>query len=282
MQAFDRLNSILVLLPYNPLIAILLLLIAGTTLPTQANPELSAKEIVQRARETAKRKGTHETVYTFLREVTVQNLDSREEVGKQSSKIFRAYTDEREQELLQINGREAIAEDKKKERQRSRKQKRRFLNADPTNPAPSGGRKENLMDRNINLFHEKFVPKLLGNEPVRNRNAYIINLVPNPEYRIKHHIVDRIFNQLALKVWIDHEDFEVAKLEAKLLEKVGFLGGLAGAVKGIQISVDQTRLGEHHWVDQGVKAFFDARVLWKSYHFGMQSLSSGYQPLDRK
>lgn len=248
--------------------------------PIQATPQLSAEEIVQRAHETAKKNGKHDSVYTFLREVIVKELDNKERVAKETTKTFRAYTDEREQELLTINGRDATDEDKEKERQRSRKQKRKFLNADPTNPAASGGREENLMDRNITLFHQKFVPKLLGNETVRDRNAYLIDLVPNPEYRIKHNIVDRIFNNLAIKVWIDHEDFEVAKLEARLLENVAFLGGIAGAVKGIQISVDQARLEENHWVDQGVKALFDARVLWKSFHFGMHSQSSEYQRLE--
>ena len=266
-------------LSYSPWTALSVLLVASI-ISIQANPSLSVDDIIQRARETAKRKDQHENVYTFLRAVLVEELDNNGKVAKKTLKTFRAYTDEREQELLTLNGQNATDEDKEKERQRSRKQKRKFLNADPTNPAASGGREENLMDRNITLFHQKFVPKLLGNETVRDRNAYLIDLVPNPEYRIKHNIVDRIFNNLAIKVWIDHEDFEVAKLEARLLENVAFLGGIAGAVKGIQISVDQARLEENHWVDQGVKALFDARVLWKSFHFGMHSQSSEYQRLE--
>jgi hypothetical protein len=278
MQHSRRFNQFL--LTYWSRLSVVWLLLAASMDPIQAKPQLSADEIVQRAHETAKKKGKHESVYTFLREVIVKELDNKARVAKETTKTFRAYTDEREQELLTINGRDATAEDKEKERQRSRKQKSKFLNADPTNPAATGGREENLMDRNITLFHEKFVPKLLRNETVRDREAYMIDLVPNPKHRIKHNIVDRIFNNLAITVWIDHEDFEVAKLEARLLDNVAFLGGLAGAVKGIQISVDQARLEENHWVDQGVKALFDARVLWKSFHFGIQSQSSEYQRLD--
>lgn len=278
MQASRRLN--LFQLKHWSRLSFLWFLLPASIDSIEAKPPLNADQIVERARETAKRKGQHETVYTFLREVTVQDLDNEGKAAKETIKTFRAYTDEREQELLTINGRAATDEDKEKERKRSRKHKRKFLNADPTNPAASGGRDENLMDRNITLFHEKFTPKLLGNESVRDRNAYMIDLVPNPEHRIKHNIVDRIFNNLAIKVWIDHEDFEVSRLEARLLDNISFLGGLAGVVKGIQISVDQARLEENHWVDQGVKALFDARVLWKSYHFGMKSQSSEYQRVD--
>ena len=181
---------------------------------------------------------------------------------------------------MTVNGRPATPEEIQKERERSRKQKRRFLNADPMNPAATGGRKENLMDRNITLFRDKFRPRLLGEESIRERPAYVLDLEPNKDYRIRHRIVDRIFNQLSLKVWIDQEDYEVAKLEAKLQDDVAFLGGIGGAVKDIKITVDQARLSANQWVDQAVRAFFDARVLWKSYHFGMQSESEEFRLLE--
>ena len=184
MQASRRLN--LFQLKHWSRLSFLWFLLPASIDSIEAKPPLNADQIVERARETAKRKGQHETVYTFLREVTVQDLDNEGKAAKETIKTFRAYTDEREQELLTINGRADTDEDKEKERKRSRKHKRKFLNADPTNPAASGGRDENLMDRNITLFHEKFTPKLLGNESVRDRNAYMIDLVPNPEHRIKH------------------------------------------------------------------------------------------------
>ncbi len=244
------------------------------------NRQLDATEIVRRAREAAKHKDEPAAVYTFLREVVLQGYNSKGAVTERKAKTFRAYTDEREQELLTVNGHKASPEEIAEEKQRSRKQKRRFLNADPMNPAATGGREENLMDRNITLFHKKFVPKLLGEESIQNRAAYIIDLAPNPKHRISHKIVDRIFNQLSLKVWIDQEDYEVAKLEAKLLKDVSFLGGLAGAVKDLKITVNQSRLGANQWVDQTVNAFFDARVLWKAYHFGMESRSDDFKRLD--
>ncbi len=238
---------------------------------------LDAEEIVRRAHATAQNKEKQKSVYTFLREVVLSDVDSKGRTSKKQTKTFRAYTNEREQELLTVNGRQATPEEIQKERERSRKQKRRFLNADPMNPAATGGRKENLMDRNITLFRDKFQPRLLGEESVRNRPAYVLDLEPDKDFRISHRIVDRIFNQLSLKVWIDQEDYEVAKLEAKLQDDVTFLGGIGGAVKDIKITVDQARLGANQWVDQAVQAFFDARVLWKSYHFGMQSESEDFR-----
>ena len=254
------------------------LIAIGVSLSCNALGEaLDAKEIVRRAHLAAQQKGLQERVYTFLREVVLSDVDSEGKVSKKQKKTFRAYTDEREQELLTVNGRPATAEEIEKERERGRKHKRRFLNADPMNPAATGGRKENLMDRNIKLFRDKFQPRLLGEEKVRERSAYVLDLRPDEDYRISHRIVDRIFNQLSLRVWIDQEDFEVAKLEAKLQDDVTFLGGIGGAVKDIKITVNQARLGANQWVDQAVQAFFDARVLWKSYHFGMKSESADFR-----
>ena len=256
-----------------------LILVLEVTLQAEETP-LDATEIVRRAHEAAKKKETPTAVYTFLREVALQGYDSKGSTTEKKTKTYRAYTDEREQELLSINGHKATPEEIAEEEQRNRQQKRRFLNADPMNPAATGGRDENLMDRNITLFHKKFDPKLLGEESIQNRPAYIVDLAPNPKYRISHKIVDRIFNQLSLKVWIDQQDYEVAKLEANLLDKVSFLGGLAGVVKDLKITVNQSRLGENQWVDETVKAFFDARVLWKAYHFGMESRSEAFERLE--
>jgi hypothetical protein len=244
------------------------------------SPEpLSAEEIVRRARLTAKQREQHETVYTFSREVVLRELAQDGEVESETTKRFRAFTDQREQELLEVDGHPATVEEVEAERSRARRHKRRFLNADPKNPAISGGREENLMDRNISLFHRKFTPQLEGVELVRGRDSYVLHLQPNRSVKVSHAMVNKVFNELAFRVWIDTEDFEVARLEAELQDGVSFLGGLAGVLKEMAISVEQVRLANGHWVDQTVAALFDARLVWKTYHFGMESQSEGFAPL---
>jgi 3-phenylpropionate/cinnamic acid dioxygenase small subunit len=84
-------------------------------------------------------------------------------------------------------------------------------------------------------------------------------------------------NQFDARVWVDKEEFHIARIDAKLKKPVTFLGGLAGAVNAINISVSQKRLASDTWVDESLSANFDARVFWKTYRFRMKSQSSHFK-----
>ena len=58
---------------------------------------------------------------------------------------------------------------------------------------------------------------------------------------------------------------------------MNFLGGLAGAIKTINIGVTQKRLAKDTWVDEKVNVHFDVRVAWKTYQFRMESLSTDFE-----
>ena len=133
------------------------------------------------------------------------------------------------------------------------------------------------MARNMSLFREKFIPNLVGEERHRGRLVYVLDLLPNPKHQVENRIVDRILNQLNFKVWIDQSEYEVARLEAQLVDGVRFFGGIAGSLREMSIAVSQTRLAENHWVDSSVDAFFNARILLRSMHFGVASRSSQFE-----
>ena len=101
-------------------------------------------------------------------------------------------------------------------------------------------------------------------EKVNGRDAFVIDLKPNPKHKHESRTVNRIMDQLETRVWIDREEFQISQLSTKLLKPVNFLGGLAGAIKTINIGVTQKRLAKDTWVDEKVNAHFDVRVAWKN------------------
>jgi outer membrane lipoprotein-sorting protein len=237
-------------------------------------PGLTARQIVEKAREAAKRNGKGNAVFTFLRKARIEDLDSKGNIRKGYTKTYRAYTDGRDQELLSVDGKPASRRQIAREQARNRKQQRRYLARKTENGA---NRSENLVTKNADLFWEKFTPVLAGVESVNARPAYVIQLQPNTDHKLGSRTVNRFMNQFDARVWVDKEEFHIARIDAKLKKPVTFLGGLAGAVNAVNISVSQKRLASDTWVDESLSANFDARVFWKTYRFRMKSQSSHFK-----
>ena len=237
-------------------------------------PELTARQIIEKAHEAAKRNGMGEAVFSFLRRATIEDLGSKGNIRKGYTKTYRAYTDKREQELISVDGKPASDRQVAREQARNRERQRRYLAR-----KKSGGtsNNENLVTKNVELYQEKFIPILIGMESVNTRPAYVIKLQPNTDHKLKSKTVNRFMNQFDAKLWVDKDEFHIARIDAKLKKPVNFLGGLVGAVNAISISVSEKRLASDAWIDEIVSANFDARMLWKTYKFRMKSESSNFE-----
>ncbi len=245
---------------------------AGTD---DASDGLTALQIIDKAGEAAKRNGKGAAIFTYLRKARVEDIDSDGNTRKAYTKTYRAYTNGRDQELISVDGQPASPKQIGREREKNRKQQRRYL---ARSEESDSGRNENLINKNTDLFREKFTPVLSGRKLANSRSAYVIELQPNTSHKLKNRTLNRLMNQLDAEIWVDREEFQVAKIEAKLKEPVSFLGGLAGAVKAINITVSQKRLAPDTWIDESVSANFDVRVFWKNYKFRMKSQSSKIEP----
>jgi len=241
---------------------------------------LTVEQIIERTREASRRVGQGDEVFKFYRKASFDELDSKGNVVEKNSKTYRAYTDDRDQRLRKVNGRPASKREQYREYRKHQERQRRYLNK--RKEGDSKKRNENLITRNVDLFDEKFTPKLVGVEKVKGRDAFVIDLKPNPKHKHKSRTVNRIMDQLEIKVWIDREEFQISQLSSKLLKPVNFLGGFAGAIKIINIAVTQKRLAKDTWVDEKVNAHFNVRFAWKSYQFRMESLSTDFELIERE
>ena len=255
-------------------------LLGQSGIASEKTDGLTGEQIIERTREASKRTGQGDEVFKFYRKASFDELDAKGNVVEKNSKTYRAYTDDRDQKLRKVNGRPASKRERYREYKKHQERQRHYLNkrkeGDPKK------QNENLVTRNLDLFEKKFIPKLVGIEKVNGRDAFVIDLKPNPKNKHESRTVNRIMDQLETRVWIDREEFQISQLSTKLLKPVNFLGGLAGAIKTINIGVTQKRLAKDTWVDEKVNAHFDVRVAWKTYQFRMESLSTGFERTDRE
>ena len=248
--------------------------------PVELSDGLTVEQIIERTRDVSKQTGKSNEVFKFYRQASFDELDSKGNVIEKNSKTYRAYTDDRDQELRKVNGRPASKRERYREFKKHQERQRRCLNKRKEGEPKK--RNENLVTRNVDLFEEKFTPKLTGTAKVGGRDAYVIDLKPNPKHKHESRTVNRIMDQLETKLRVDQEEFQISQLSTKLIKPVNFLGGFAGSIKAINIDLSQKRLAKGVWVDEKVNAHFDVRIAWKTYQFRMESRSTEFERTERE
>ena len=84
------------------------------------------------------------------------------------------------------------------------------------------------------------------------------------------------------KLWIDQDEFQVAKAEIELTHSISFLAGIAAYLSAIKFTIHQKRLTPEIWVDQNMSAFIDVRILLGTFRFRMSSESSDFKPATKR
>ena len=236
---------------------------------------LSATEIVDRAQANGKLKEISAVlpVFSFLRKVIINKPTDINATGNPQTKTYQAYSNNQDQVLIKVNGRPPTPKEIEEDREKNRKRQRRFLERN--------GKKgsDKMMSHNMDLYNEKFIPRLIGTETINGRPAYLIQLMPDTNHKIKNGTVDRIMNQMLTKLWVDQEDFQVSQLETEMVKPIGIVVGLIGSIKTIRIRLEQQRLTPQVWTDLKIDADFDIRILTANYTFSMKSHSSGFERL---
>ncbi|MDG2213173.1 MAG: hypothetical protein P8M70_05045, partial [Verrucomicrobiota bacterium] len=139
-------------------------------LTTSGKTTLSATEIVDRAQAEGKLKETSSNlpVFSFLRKVIITKPTDKNATGNPQTKTYQAYSNNRDQTLIKVNGRPPSPKEIEEDREKNRKRQRRFLERNGNKGS------DKMMSRNMDLYKEKFIPRLIGTEIVNARPAYLI------------------------------------------------------------------------------------------------------------
>ena len=248
---------------------------AGEIERTDQVSSLSADEILKKVKDAKNSLPVEGQHFKYLREANIYDLKKDGSVRGKTQKLYRAYTDGRDQQLLAIDGRPSTARDRAKDRAHNLERQQKYLHRQSSKQSDKNN--NDLMAKNMDLFRDKFLASLKGEGMRKNRMTYLIELKPDKRHKLENMFVDRLMNQIQARVWVDKEEFRVARLEMKLNEPVSFLGGFAGLLRDIQIDLDQKQLNPKLWVDEKITAFFDVRVFFKTFRFKMKSESTRFE-----
>lgn len=114
---------------------------------------------------------------------------------------------------------------------------------------------------------------LLGETNFNGRSTYKIAFQPKNPLPPVHRMVDRLLNQISGTIWIDANEFEVARADVSLRSEVNILGGIAGSLKKLTYTLERTRLPDGVWFSTLSNGDFQGRKLLDSTHIKTRSQS---------
>jgi hypothetical protein len=267
-------------LPRRPLsvwIGLLVLaFLAGSE--SRAQTSLSADDImaraVERAESPAARAGRPD--YRYTRHTVTDELDAQGRLKERREKLYevRVQSGLSRLKLVQLNGQSLSTEEQKKQDAQDLAARQKMTDA---KPGQKGDERENFLTSDL-VAKYKF--KLLREVSVNGRAAYELAFEPANPSLPANHLTDRFLNQIAGTVWIDAQEFEIARAEVHLLGEVDLWGGMIGTLTQCSYTLERVRQPDGAWFNGLSRGFFEGRKLLEPMLIRTRSEATDFQRLD--
>ena len=236
---------------------------------------LNTDEIVRKAvaRAEATQAASAQRDFTYTKVTVLEELDPSGNVKERKETVYEVLFQggSTHLKLIQVDGHDPSQADLKKMADNDATVQK--LLADSKNKAAP---RDNFLTRDLVARYDF---KFIGHEPVNGREAYQVTFQPkNPELPT-HHFVDRLLNRLSGTLWIDAQEFEVARADVSLKSEVKLLGGLVASLKKAAYSMTRTRVAEGVWVNTSSRGDFQGRKLMDDMRIKLKSHSSNFKQL---
>ena len=94
----------------------------------------------------------------------------------------------------------------------------------------------------------RYTFKVSGQELVRGRPAWVVEFAPRSKDLPVKNVADRVANKVAGKVWVDAEDWELARMKFWLTEEVTLIGGIVGVLRKFELLLERVRVEPNAWL----------------------------------
>lgn len=241
-----------------------------------ADAPLSAAEIISKAVARAERPNTpsEQPDYTYTKLTVTEELDSAGHVKERQEKVYQVSFrgGSSSLKLLEVNGKAPGDADRKKQTE-NEVNLRQLLGQSKIARAD---KRENLLCAEL---IDRYDFKLMGQIAVNGRMAYKLRFHPKAPELPVHHMIDRLLNRLSGTLWIDADEFELARADIYLGSEVNLLGGIIGSLKRLSFTITRTRLPEGIWFSTSSNGDFEGRKLLDSTRIKTRSQSTNFRPL---
>jgi hypothetical protein len=119
------------------------------------------------------------------------------------------------------------------------------------------------MDQVINekLF-ARFDLRVSGQTTLRGHRCWVIELGPRASPPPEERLMDRVFNRLTGRAWVDLATHEIVRVEAHTEGPLRLWGGILGALESFQIHLDREDAGRGVWYNRHLDVTVRGRRLF--------------------
>ena len=234
-----------------------------------------AREIIRRSVATADRSWNARQNYTYTAREEERHVDSNGSVKITNVDILRTVVVNgvSVEQTVQHNGAAPSAATKRKDEEKLRKVQRETPYERSARLAKD---RENLAF--VDEVPDAFNFKLIGEETIDGREAYIVEATPKPGFRARSKY-GKMFPKVKSKLWVDKRDFGWVKADAAVIAPISLGLILARVQPGSHIVFEQTRNADGTWLPKRIQVRADARILFvKNYQVDEVITYSDYQP----
>ncbi|MGH9703213.1 MAG: hypothetical protein ACRD4K_07545 [Candidatus Acidiferrales bacterium] len=257
--------------------AILVLVSYPVALPGQKKTEQpTADQIIQNliSRAHANEEQHADAHYTYTQRSVTDILDSKGAVKKHEVREYVAVPISGQLYLRQVSkdGKPLEGRDAKDERERERKFREKMQR-------PKDDRKdEGEVEFNEDLF-DKYRFTLEGEEKLNGRTTFVLSFQPRSADLPIRRRIDRLLNELEGRLWVDEQDYDLAKLDAHLMTEVNAWGGLLATIRTFNLHYEQVRMADGTWLPQVAQGTIEGRIVFKWLNVRFDQRSGNYQKL---
>lgn len=229
-------------------VATLLLWLAASQSLCAAEPLPAASNLLQRVVERAQlvARAGQTNHYAYEKHTVTAELDEQERITKSTEKYHQVkligglpFT-----RLVKVQGRELTAKELEKQNERETAFRQRITRVDLQKKAK---RKEGLA-----MFElvDRFDFQVTKRDIIEDRPTLVVTFTARPGAPEKS-MEDKVFQQVSGTVWVDEEEAEITKLEARVRGPVSLgLFGAVGSLNKFQATIERSRMPDGVWVNR--------------------------------
>jgi len=237
----------------------LALVLGGFTLKAVPAASVTADQIISKAvaRQKQVENASAHKDYSFRKVTLTEERDSAGKLRERKERVYEISSHDGESyaRLVEVNGHAPAGVEIKKQ------------NENEISARQLMGKSIKNDNRGYFLTAEvavRYKFSLVGQMGENGRRAFQISFVPRNPPLPQHHILDRLLDRLSGTLWIDAEEFEVARAQIQLRSEVDLLAGVVGCLRKMDYTVTRSRVAEGLWLNTDSNGDFEGRKLLES------------------
>jgi hypothetical protein len=217
-----------------------------------------ARQIVSPSVEATERSWQARDHYTYVERDENRRLNSQGQVKSENVDVIRmiVVNGARFEQLMERNGQLPSAKEQKKSDDDIDK-----LKHESPDEQTARLRKDQENRAFLRDILEAFDFRLIDEEIVAGRPAYVLQATPHPGYHA-HGKYGKMFSRVEGKLWVDKQDFGWMKVDGQVTQSFSIGLVLARVERGSHIILEQTCIGDGVWVPKRIEIRAAARILF--------------------